>query len=246
MCTVTVVPLENEGGYRLVVNRDERRTRADAVAPVWARQGSRCIAYPSDPTGGGTWVGVNDAGLAMALINRFPHVDARSPARVASRGLIIPALLGCRRVPDAVRLLRAFGCSRFNAFSLMVIDRQEIGVFTHDSRDDSAEIETFLKPVLLTSSSLDDDLAESLRRRLFGELVLNEMVECRLLGQHRFHRLQWTDRPEISVLMERPDAKTVSRTTIDVTQDSIGIAYEPVSQLRTPALRPSNVAERAA
>jgi uncharacterized protein with NRDE domain len=229
MCTVTVVPRADDGGFRLVVNRDERRSRPDATAPVWHRQGSRSIAYPSDPTGGGTWVGVNDVGLAMALLNRYPMVVPRPLPEAPSRGLIIPALLGCRRVSDAIQLIRAFDCSRFNAFRLVVVDRQETGVFTHDARGDSAVVETLSKPLLQTSSSLGDDLVEPPRRRLFEELVLTEATPCRLLGQHRFHRLQWTSRPEISVFMERPDARTVSRTRFDFIRDSVGMVYERVA-----------------
>ena len=66
MCTLTIFPLGN-GNHRLAFNRDEARSRAAATPPRRGYYGDREALLPIDPAGRGTWIAVNDAGLAMAL-----------------------------------------------------------------------------------------------------------------------------------------------------------------------------------
>jgi hypothetical protein len=48
------------------------------------------------------------------------------------------------------------------------------------------------------------------------------------MGQRVFHRHAWPARPEISVLMSRPDAATVSRTVLDVSDGAIRMHYSRI------------------
>ena len=66
MCTVTLVAQRN--GYVLGMNRDEKLSRVAALPPKAFRLGHRTALFPSEPSGG-TWIGVNDAGVTLALIN---------------------------------------------------------------------------------------------------------------------------------------------------------------------------------
>jgi hypothetical protein len=90
---------------------------------------------------------------------------------------------------------------------------------------------------MFTSSSLGDAIVETPRRQLFERLVL--AGDDWLRGQFWFHRHRWAGRLELSVQMSRPDACTVSRTTIDVTSRRIDLQYEslanPVSTPRPAA-----------
>jgi hypothetical protein len=45
---------------------------------------------------------------------------------------------------------------------------------------------------------------------------------------------QWVDKREISVVMERGDAATVSRTTVEVSSTDITLEYEPLLPLGPP------------
>ena len=67
MCTVTWC---SEGtGYALLFNRDEARTRSPAFPPEHRlRRGVRLIS-PLDPDAGGTWLGVNEFGVSVGLLN---------------------------------------------------------------------------------------------------------------------------------------------------------------------------------
>jgi hypothetical protein len=49
-------------------------------------------------------------------------------------------------------------------------------------------------------------------------------------GQHRFHRHHWRRRPAVSVVMSRPDARTVSRTAIDVGGRTMALRYESLDE----------------
>jgi hypothetical protein len=233
MCTVSVVPRIQ--GFRLVCNRDERTSRSGALTPQRQAAGFHGAVFPIDPEGGGTWIGLNDRGLALALLNRTgtPRTASFAPPS-RSRGLIIPPLLAHDHLVDAIWAATALDLRVFRPFRLVAVHAGLVGVVTWDGRDATVEGAALTQPLLFTSSSLGDALVEGPRRRLFTRLVLGAR-DSWLDGQRRFHRHQWSDRPEISVQMARPGARTVSRTVIDVTAAAPSLAYEPLGTLAEAA-----------
>ena len=226
MCTVTIVPRDD--GFRLVCNRDERRDRAMAVPPDVHRLTRETAVFPSDPVGGGTWVGVNGAGLAAALLNRSGNRAAAVANRpLRSRGLIVPMLLDCGSVPAALETAAGLDPAHFDLFRLVVVQRMAAGILTSDGRRLSVQIIGLLQPSMLTSSALGDGVVEAVRRRLFDRMMAREPGR-RLGAQARFHAHAWPSHPEVSVRMERADARTVSRTRIDVTSAAIELCYDPL------------------
>jgi hypothetical protein len=204
-------------------NRDERRTRPSARPPrTWPTDVS-CAIYPQDPVSGGTWIGVNDDGLVVALLNRTTLPGAQRQAPL-SRGSIVPRLLASASIIRAVERCDVLDVRRFEPFRLVVVQRSTVAVVTGDPGWPSTDVFPLTVPVMFTSSSLGEALVESPRRRLFEQLVLAD--DDWLGGQMRFHRHRWARRPEISILMAREDAATVSRTTIDVTSRTIRLEYE--------------------
>ena len=95
MCSVSFLPLAE--GFHLLMNRDEKLTRPEALPPALRRCGKFSALYPREP-GGGTWIGCNETGLGLALINWYsrPHFGAS-----LSRGVIIPALLEAATLREA-------------------------------------------------------------------------------------------------------------------------------------------------
>ncbi|MEM6455145.1 MAG: NRDE family protein, partial [Acidobacteriota bacterium] len=95
MCTATWRAAD--GGYRLLFNRDERRTRGRAHPPARhraARDGTPYLA-PTDPDGGGTWLLANAFGVTICLLNgyRLDHDAGPAPAGGwRSRGLLVSDL----------------------------------------------------------------------------------------------------------------------------------------------------------
>jgi hypothetical protein len=230
MCTVTIVP--SDDGFRLACNRDERRRRAAATPPKVRRLEHRIAVFPVDPVGGGTWVGVNDAGLAAVLLNRTIKSAATTTNRpLRSRGLIIPTLLDWGSVPDALATAARLDPAHFGLFRLIVVQRMVAGVLSSNGLTLSVETMDISRPLMLTSSSLGDDLVEAPRRRLFERLVVQNQSAW-LHAQARFHAHQWPSRADISIRMERLDARTMSRTLITVSSQAIELCYDPLSSAK--------------
>lgn len=209
MCTVTVIPTPS--GPRVVHSRDEQRTRAAAGDPVpRALPSGRRAVWPVDPDAGGTWIGLRDDGFTLAILNRnIPPNGRRAPLR--SRGLIIPALIDSGDAERAMQTLRTHELADTAPFRLLAVDPNGLSrVATWDGLGLTLD-EPVDGPVCLASSGLGDDRVAP-RLPLFDQLV---RPAPKPESQDAFHRHRWDDRPEISVLMSRPDARTVSITTIE-------------------------------
>lgn len=223
MCTVTAIPIAD--GFRLACNRDERRDRPTARPPAIHVLQHRRAVFPVDPIGPGTWAGVNDAGLAAALLNRTlslpggPHAGGSR-----SRGLIIPSLLDADSIDRAVAMIDTLRVETLAPFRLLIAQAARAAVVESDGVGSTHILVDFHRPLMLTSSSLGDAAVDGPRRRLF-ETMFEGAPPSWPVAQQRFHRHQWRARPEISVLMRRDDARTISRTTITVGADAIRLRY---------------------
>src|SRR5688572_55046 len=88
MCTLSFLPRDN--GYLVAMNRDERLTRESALPPrVFDLGGCRAI-FPHESSGG-TWIGGNEFGIALAILNQ--SVENGGARKIKSRGTIVPKLL---------------------------------------------------------------------------------------------------------------------------------------------------------
>lgn len=223
MCTVSVVPFAD--GFRVACNRDELRARPRALKPVICPGGITTSIWPVDPLSGGTWIGVNDVGLVVALLNRSQCRVATVPAasRLLSRGTIVPQLLQQPTVQAAIEKAGQIDVSRFPPYTLVLLQRRQGYSITVNASRPTIRSHDLSRPHLFTSSSLGDDIAAYWRGQLFAKLI--ECGANRLDGQASFHRHRWSERPDISVRMARADASTVSITTIDVRDQRICMRY---------------------
>jgi hypothetical protein len=187
---------------------------------------------PIDPEGGGTWIGVNDAGVAMTLLNAGDR-RASHPARPRrSRGLVIPSLLANVSASGARRALEELDTTAYWPFRLVVIDRMRAFEARWDQeRLVIGEDLPLRRPLFFTSSSLGDALVDGPRRALFDEqlagVTADDDCEMAIGRQDAFHRHRWAGRPHLSVSMSRPDARTVSFTTIELRRDRALVTYHP-------------------
>ena len=78
-----------------------------------------------------------------------------------------------------------------------------------------------------TSSSVRHAEVHSARTRLFTEMVARGSRR----SQDAFHSHRWVHDGPASVLMERADARTVSRTVVEVFADRVGLEYRPLPGL---------------
>lgn len=225
MCTVTIVP--HEEGFQLGCNRDERLTRPAALPPEVHLAGELLAVHPTDLSGGGTWIGVNERGLVVSVLNRTVSGDrAASPAWRCSRGTIAVHLLGAPALDQAVNRLTALPVRAFDPFTVVLVQGTRLAVVTSDGRGYDSSDQPLQRPVCFTSSSLGDALVVQARLELFERAVAG--ARSSLLMQSAFHSHRWADRPHLSVDMRRDDAATVSRTWINVTANQASLAYEPL------------------
>jgi len=247
VCTVTVIP--QSGGYRVMVNRDEADTRPDALEPAWRTlltatgQPIRAI-WPTDPSGGGTWLGVNQRGLLLTLLNYNIESAPGVPIPVSrtdlrSRGEIIPQLLSHTAAHDAMRSLARGDLSCYGPFRLIAVAASDDGSPTViESRWDMQRLETLeatTPPACFASSGLGDSLVR-VRADLFRKLIgdANGTLDA---TQHAFHHHQWPHATHLSVMMSRKGVRTVSVSTVSWCSGAIDFAYTPVSAERASSPR---------
>ncbi len=239
MCTLSIIPLP-DSGYRVVCNRDESRGRPAAAPPRWRTlDGSAFRAlWPTDTQAGGTWIGAGAHGLTLALLNLNldePPDLPRIPG-LLSRGLVIPALISQPDAPAAARALAHLSLSRFAPFRLVAVDIDPLGTLPRviEAAWDRSTLrfkEHVPVPACFASSGLGDHLVQC-RLGLFHDLVVSAGATTQ--SQDRFHAHRWEDRPELSVLMSRADARTVSVSTVEARLGRPGadvrMGYTPVHE----------------
>ena len=219
MCTVSVIHAPT---LRIACNRDELLTRPDALQPRVSRFGDRSAMMPVDPVSGGTWIAVNDAGVAFTLLNVNPAEPRPQQRHAISRGLVIPSILHSAS-PAAAQ--DALVPADHEPFRLIVLNGQAL----LDCLWDGARLRTSLRqhsdrPAMFTSSGLGDHLVTAPRTRLFESLVLDAR-NVTPTTQDQFHRHRWADAPQLSVCMNRGDARTVSYTTVEITSQRVALTY---------------------
>lgn len=229
MCTVTLIPLAgattDATGFRMVCNRDEARTRAAAFPPAIFQLGSLSAIYPIDPRSHGTWIAVNEAGIALTLLNIHPpgwREMLADPSR-GSRGQIIPSLLDADSLDDVQARIARLAPTAYPAFRLLAIDESDLIDAVSDGRRVAIERRARGSNAwLFSSSGLGDELVEPPRRRLFESMFTSgDLADA----QAAYHRSSWSTHPELSVCMRRPDACTVSQTIVDVSPEYVRLRY---------------------
>jgi uncharacterized protein with NRDE domain len=115
----------------ILSNRDEAYGRPSGD---WEWRGSNPRYFaPVDLKAGGTWIGMNEQGVVVALTNIFP---GRMNPAFRSRGALVVELLHLDEARRAPELLHSILKDRpYNNFNLLVGDRTSAYLFTWQGRD---------------------------------------------------------------------------------------------------------------
>lgn len=124
MCTL-LVAWRHYSSSPLVIaaNRDEQLDRPTAGPRAWTDR-SPALFAPEDLRAGGTWLGLNDAGLFAGLTNRYAGPESPggiSPDR-RSRGLVVLDALAEATAEAAFDVIRALPGDLHNPFHLVLAD----------------------------------------------------------------------------------------------------------------------------
>jgi Transport and Golgi organisation 2 len=223
MCTVSFIP--NANGYRLGMNRDESRLRPVALRPEVRGTAGGFAIYPSEP-GGGTWIGMNDSGLCLALINwyKVPTLPTRG---TMSRGIVVKEMIRSPARKDLPGFLQELPLDQMPPFRLIAISLRESRVM--EFRWDQTRVTPLCHRWAARhwfSSGLDEQQAEVTRagvcRRAWNEPDAGEPGWLR-----RLHGSHVPERGGFSICMHREEARTVSYTEVEVRNASGTMRYHP-------------------
>ena len=232
MCTLSVIT--NADGYLLAMNRDESIHRAAAAPPSLFEFNDNRSIYPRD-SAGGTWIAVNQHGIALALLN-WNDVPAPPSGKQRSRGEIIPALVRASTSKETAQLLEHTPATlRLNGllpFRLIAVFPNETRIvewcwnnsqLVHHARD--------WKTQQWFSSSKSDADAAMHRGRAYQD-VLQQPDAGTSPWLRRLHSSH-ADGPAFSVCVHREGVRTLSYSEITCVAEEIRFFYSDGSPCAT-------------
>ncbi|MEM7395559.1 MAG: NRDE family protein [Verrucomicrobiota bacterium] len=217
MCTVTWA--QREEGYELFFNRDEQRTRPPAESPALRLIDGVEVLAPLDPPGGGSWLGVNRAGLTCGLLNFYDHAADNRVRQPISRGRLLMSFLAGESLAAVRTRIEAEVLESYRSFILLALEPgAPARAWTWNGQE---LVEQPAVPPITTSSFQTEAVVES-RRAWYRKLT--DPLE--------FHQSHQPEAGPFSVCMHREDAETVSFSHIVVTSETVTYRYFPVSPCR--------------
>ena len=194
-------------------NREERISRPSQ--PPRIQSGRPRVVCGIDRKSGGTWAGVNQHGLFVAVVNCPKRNVAYDPR---SRGLLCKELLGSKNAEEALdKAFRELSTGCYAGGNYLCVDRFSGGVVYGG---DEVEVEK-LRPGLhlLSANRLDDyhDPRQEFVRRLLTLQRLDSAVSFLAVASRTFSR-----KPDESgkrgIIINEPDFGTVSSMLLSLTE----------------------------
>ena len=197
----------------IALNREENPERV--FLPPKIQSGRPRVVCGVDQASTGTWAGVNQHGLFVAVVNAPKKM---LPAEPRSRGLLCRELLGCQNAEEAMDMAHrelATGC--YAGGNFVCVDRMSGGV-VHGGNE--IEVEKF-KPGLhlLTENRVNDmhDYRQEFVRRLLTLQRIDSAISFFAVASRTF-----SSRPDPSgkmgILVDKPNLKTVSSMLVSLTE----------------------------
>ena len=240
MCSVSW--LIDEDSYQIYFNRDEQKTRTEALPPKEININGINVLMPIDPVGGGSWISTNELGMSLCLLNNY---QASNPNPVIlSRGLLLRELAKEASIDDVCNAFLQLELPQFAPFSLLAFDRSICEPGKHVMALEWNGHESTIHPTdsPLFSSGVDLHNVVNYREAAYQDLVGGTPNQASLLAFHRHHH---NEHSHMSVCMHREDAQTVSFTQIVVSamhQEMRYVAGSPCQHLTKEALQNSLIA----
>ncbi|MBI5609879.1 MAG: NRDE family protein [Deltaproteobacteria bacterium] len=230
MCTVVV--LTTPAAELLIgFNRDELHSRRPALPPSRVQSMTGRYLAPTDQDAGGTWIGLTDQHLAVALLNCFCEAaPPREPVR--SRGQLVRELLTWRTLYEADSHLRRLAylqeLHHYPPFDVLLAEPGAAGPTVHLARWNGARlvIRSKTAPFIHASSAwrtpaVLDERRASLKRYLATHPPDQRTAESlhQLLASHHSGV---AERPPC---IHGPWAHTVSHTALVVAGGQGSVRY---------------------
>lgn len=207
----------------LAANRDESLRRSSLLPTVNQEPGGCRWFGGRDALAGGTWLGVNGAGLLITITNRR---DRPLPANPRSRGLLCRDILCCENVPDADSTLEAqLRAHNFAGFNLLVVSGERGFVYEHGSASRRQDVAAGLH-VLGNAGWDDGGSARGVRMRREFETALEGAASPEEVVR-RAERIcgLGESREAPALCISGPDDGTVSSSIVAVRHPAVASEY---------------------
>jgi uncharacterized protein with NRDE domain len=225
MCTLSVLRLNNL--LVITMNRDEARLRHEAGLRQQQQNGLKLL-YPIDGQAGGTWFGVNNHGVVLALLNRYQDPQFSS---APTRGNIIPQALAYGDFNLVKKHLSEQNYQGYNPFDLLLVANDKCLHLSWNGRHLSTYIVNE-KALLISSSARNTDAVLAKRQEHFQQwLRRTPELSAEAVLQH-IHLQHNPDSQADSVLMDRSDAHSKSICQVLVDANCCEFNYYPEASLQ--------------
>lgn len=164
MCTVVILRrARHDWPVLLAANRDEMKDRPwSAPARHWPDRPE--VIAGRDDLAGGSWLGINEAGVVAALLNRQGTLGRQVGKR--SRGELVLEALDHADAAAAARALSDLNPEAYRAFNMILADNRDV-VWLRHGGDGPLRVETLQDGLwMLTAADLNDSEDPRIRANL--------------------------------------------------------------------------------
>jgi uncharacterized protein with NRDE domain len=215
MCVLAVgVRLADSLPIVLAANRDEYYDRPSEPPRLLAANPGVFGGF--DPRGGGTWLGINEHGVVVALTNRYVAIPER--AGLPSRGgLCLQALCAASAREAVARVAGMVAGADYNGFSLVALDRVHAWRISNPAEHGPAELTPGWHVVANAGFDDPDDPRVARARQLLADIAPTpgDRLPEALFHLCRDHGDPRSSEPVMDALcVHRPQAGTRSASVV--------------------------------
>jgi hypothetical protein len=166
MCTVVFIPGKNE--YSFASLRDESPLRPKALGPELYTSKNITHLSTKDPLGGGTWIGANEFGNIIILLNGAFEKHEQQNNYIKSRGTIVAELLVSELPVIEWNLMNLMNVE---PFTLIVWSEENLFELVWDGKEKFRKRMDISKAYIWSSSTLYSQEAKTIREELFNNWI---------------------------------------------------------------------------
>lgn len=220
MCTVTIIPLENND-FVLTSNRDEAPNRKSLVPNAYEYKGER-LMFPKDEQSEGSWIGLSENKRLICLLNGGFEIHKRQPEYRLSRGVVVKDLLVSEDIEQAVE---DYNLDNIEPFTIVIVEWKFDLKFYELVWDGSKKYfqKLPLQPKIWSSSTLYNKTMRNERKQWFDDFIQDKNLDADTMFE--FHTETENENMNYGVIMDRGFVKTTSITRVVKSKDIVEMRY---------------------
>jgi hypothetical protein len=224
MCTVTYISLGEN--FILNSNRDEAIERANAIPFELHNVHGKEIYFPQDPQAKGTWIAHDPNGFTLCLLNGAKEKHLPQPKYRMSRGLM---LLDFYQFDTPQDFTTGYIFTGIEPFTLIITGKikgvQCLFELVWDENEAVLSLLNHLENYIWSSVTLYPFAIREMRREKFIQWSLEHRFPTQEVCID-FHSFEGDSNDKTNILFEEGNKKTVSISSIMVTESKTNICYK--------------------